>query len=247
MLSVENLHVRYGLVPAVRGISFTVEPGSILTIVGPNGAGKSSTLLALAGAHDASRAARVAVEGSVRLDDKELLGLRADAVVRQGISLVPERRRIFAALTVAENLVVARASRRDRREAERDVRDLMERFPDLERFSDRPASFLSGGQQQQLALARALVTKPRVLLLDEPSLGLAPIVTQSAFEIIEQLRGEGLAIVLIEQDALRAVEIADKTLLMRNGTVSAMDGSQDEKRMVAAYFGVDSIETVPAR
>jgi branched-chain amino acid transport system ATP-binding protein len=240
MLSVQDLTVHYGVVPAVRGVSFEVDLGQILTIVGGNGAGKSSTVLAIAGGYDRSRATRVRLGGTVLLDGKAIIGLQADAIVRRGLSLVPERRRIFTSLTVAENLVVARAARRDRKQAEIDSAALLERFPALSESLHRPAGFLSGGQQQQLALARALLTRPRVILLDEPSLGLAPLLVRESFAIIAELRNQGLAVVLIEQNAMQATQIADKTLIMRNGLIHEAHGSQDSQTMLAAYFGVET-------
>jgi branched-chain amino acid transport system ATP-binding protein len=242
VLEVENLTVSYGPVAAVRGISFGVAAGEILTIVGPNGAGKSSTLMTIAG--EKRRLARrggVTLGGSARLEGTELLGLAPDSIVRLGACVVPEGRRIFTVLTVEENLIVARAARRDRRQAERDTAAVLERFPALARSLHRPAGHLSGGQQQQLAIARALLAKPRLLLLDEPSLGLAPLIVEEVFRLVRELRDDGLAILLLEQNALSAMEIADRALLLRNGRIEAIDHGRDGQRMLAAYFGIDAL------
>ncbi|MEA2385718.1 MAG: branched-chain amino acid transport system ATP-binding protein [Solirubrobacteraceae bacterium] len=244
MLSVEGLTVSYGPVKAVRGVSFEVSAGEILTIVGPNGAGKSSTLMTIAGEkRRAAQRGHVTIGGSAKLEGDELLGLAGDSIVRRGLCVVPEGRRIFASLTVEENLVVARAARRDRSAAEADARGLLERFPALGSSLRRPAGHLSGGQQQQLAIARALLAKPRVLLLDEPSLGLAPIVVEEVLDLIRQLRDEGLAILLLEQNALEAMAIADRALLLRNGRIEEIDSGHDGQRMLAAYFGIDAVPT----
>jgi branched-chain amino acid transport system ATP-binding protein len=239
MLEVSDLHVSYGPVAAVRGVSFSVAPGEILTIVGPNGAGKSTTLLTIAGAkrRDIRRHA-VSVRGSVRFEGSDILQLPSDKIVRRGIALVPEGRRIFGSLTVKENLIVARATRRDRAAAEAETSALLERFPGLAESLNRPAGLLSGGQQQQLSFARALLSRPRLLLLDEPSLGLAPLVIEQVMSMIQGLREGGIAILLLEQNALQAMEIADRALLLRNGQIEEIDSGADGQRMLAAYFGV---------
>jgi branched-chain amino acid transport system ATP-binding protein len=158
------------------------------------------------------------------------------------VSIVPEGRRIFATLTVGENLMVARAARRDRGDAEREMRELIERFPALGTSLHRPAGHLSGGQQQQLAVARALLTKPRLLLLDEPSLGLAPMIVEEVFAIIQELRDSGLAILLLEQNALQAMEIANRSELLRNGRLEEIDSGRDGQKMLAAYFGIEAVK-----
>jgi branched-chain amino acid transport system ATP-binding protein len=243
MLEVEDLVVSYGPVHAVRGVSFSVDAGHILSIVGPNGAGKSTTLMTIAGEKSAAvKRGKVSLSGRITFDGCELVRRSADAIVRLGVCAVPEGRRIFTNLTVAENLVVARSARRDRREADQDVQRLLERFPALSGAMSRPAGLLSGGQQQQLALARALLTKPRLLLLDEPSLGLAPLVIEEVFTILSELRDEGIAILLLEQNALQAMEIADAAMLLRTGRIEHIDSGRDGQRLLASYFGIETEE-----
>lgn len=237
MLRVDSLTVRYGPVTAVRDVSFTCEPGQVVTILGTNGAGKTSTLAGVAGA------VAGAVTGSVRLGDVDLSRATPEARVRAGVALVPERRRILSSLTVRENLQVATTSRADARAARRDVDEVMGRFRILADKSASPAGLLSGGQQQQLAIARALLCRPKMLLLDEPSLGLAPQVIDGVFALVGELRAEGLGIVLVEQNVHRAVAVADKTLMLRQGRLH-----QEDDTSVAdldAYFGWDSTDQRP--
>jgi branched-chain amino acid transport system ATP-binding protein len=231
-LRVESLSVRYGAVQAVRDLSFTVEPGEIVGLIGANGAGKSSTLHAIMGV--APRAG-----GSVSLAGRPLDGLRPEDVARSGIALVPEGRRIFAELTVEENLRLGLAARRSRGDAAAAIRDVYELFPVVEQFRRRQAGVLSGGQQQQLAIARALVAEPDVLLLDEPSLGLAPAIVDVVFAALTAIRDRGLAVLLVEQRAQRTVAIADRSHVLANGelrlTLSPEDAN-DTEALVAAYF-----------
>jgi branched-chain amino acid transport system ATP-binding protein len=232
-LVVEDLEVRYGAVRAVRGLSLEVKPGEIVGLIGPNGAGKSSTLHAIMGA------APVAA-GDVRLADRSLVGLRPEAVARRGVALVPEGRRIFAELTVAENLSLGLAGRRSRAGASAAVERVNELFPVVHDFRARQAGELSGGQQQQLAIARALVAEPDVLLLDEPSLGLAPRIVDSVFETLDTLRSGGnVAVLLVEQRAQRTIELADRSYVIANGehrlTLGPGDAA-DTDRLVQAYL-----------
>jgi branched-chain amino acid transport system ATP-binding protein len=231
-LVVERLDVRHGAVHAVRGVSFAVAPGEIVGLIGPNGAGKSSTLHAIMGAVPVAG-------GDVRLNGTSLRGRRPEDVARRGLALVPEGRRIFAELTVEENLRLGLAGRRSRGDAEAAVRGVYELFPVVEQFRRRQAGALSGGQQQQLAIARALVAEPDVLLLDEPSLGLAPRVVGAVFEALADIRDRGLAVLLVEQRAQRTVAIADRTHILANGELRLTLGPEDAadtETMVAAYF-----------
>jgi branched-chain amino acid transport system ATP-binding protein len=231
-LAVENLEVRYGAVRAVRGLSFTVEPGEIVGLIGANGAGKSSTLHAIMGVAPVTA-------GTVTLAGASLLGKRPEDVARSGIALVPEGRRIFAELTVEENLRLGLAGRR----AQAGAADAMERayelFPVVRDFRSRAAGALSGGQQQQLAIARALVAEPDVLLLDEPSLGLAPRIVDVVFDALAAIRDRGLAVLLVEQRAQRTVALADRSHVISNGELRLTldrDDAADTEKLVAAYF-----------
>jgi branched-chain amino acid transport system ATP-binding protein len=228
ILTVDNLDVRYGGVHAVRGLSLTVAPGEIVGLIGPNGAGKSSTLHAIMGLAPAS--------GSVRLGDRELLGRRPEDVARSGVALVPEGRRIFAELSVAENLRLGRAARRGSRSTFDWVYEL---FPIVHEFRSRQAGLLSGGQQQQLAIARALVAEPDVLLLDEPSLGLAPSVVDVVFDALAAIKERGLAVLLVEQRAQRTVAASDRSYVLANSELQLTLGPQDAgdtEKLVAAYL-----------
>jgi branched-chain amino acid transport system ATP-binding protein len=222
-LELEALEVRHGAVHAVRGLSLTVDRGEIVGLIGPNGAGKSSTLHAVMGAVPAAG-------GDVRLDGRSLLGRKPEDVARAGVALVPEGRRIFAELTVEENLRLA---------GNNDLSAAYELFPVVGEFRKRHAGALSGGQQQQLAIARALVAEPEVLLLDEPSLGLAPQVVDVVFEALQEIRGRGLAILLVEQRAQRTVALADRSHVLSNGRLRLTlgpDAAGDSETLVSAYF-----------
>jgi branched-chain amino acid transport system ATP-binding protein len=231
-LELEDLSVNYGSVPAVRRLSLTVEQGEIVGLIGPNGAGKSTTLHAIVGL--------VAVRsGDIRQHGTSIVGRKPEAIARGGISLVPEGRRIFAELTVEENLRLGLIGRDGREGAEQDLRWIEQLFPVIEDFGGRQAGTLSGGQQQQLAIARALVAGPDVLLLDEPSLGLAPAIVDVVLDALTQIRARGVTVLLVEQRAQRTVALADRTYVMTNGeirmTLTPAD-ADDTDRIVAAYL-----------
>ena len=231
-LVVESLEVRYGAVRAVRGLSLTVEPGEIVGLIGPNGAGKSSTLHAIMGAAPVEA-------GDIRLGGTSLLGRTPEHVARSGIALVPEGRRIFGELTVDENLRLGLAGRRTQSGADEAIGRAYELFPVVRDFRRRTAGALSGGQQQQLAIARALVAEPDVLLLDEPSLGLAPRIVDVVFEALAAIRESGLAVLLVEQRAQRTVALADRCHVISNGELRltlGRDDASDTEKLVAAYF-----------
>lgn len=230
MFTIEGLSVRYGAVLAVRGVDFHVDQGEAVAIVGPNGAGKSSMLNALSGA------IRNGVTGEARLDGTSLLGRPAEKILRAGVALVPEGRRILSSLTVSENLGLAMSVRRDRSAARADLDELLQRFPVLGRLGDRHAGTLSGGEQQQLAITRAMLSRPRVLLLDEPSLGLAPVIVNEVFDALTALRQKDISIVLVEQMAMRAIAFADRGFLLRHGRIEATTDIGDGAAMIAAYF-----------
>lgn len=233
LMSVRGLTVRYGSVTAVHGIDLDIAEGELLAVVGPNGAGKSSTLRAISGL------VRPAA-GTVTLDGAILSGANPEQVIRRGVAMVPEGRNIFTSLTVAENLALG-ATIRSRSAAVAADRDReLDRFPILRERLDQPAGLLSGGEQQQLAIARALMSRPRVLLLDEPSLGLSPRLVDLVFDTVAQLRREGLTIVLVEQNATRAVELADRTAVLRTGRLVRVGTAADlggGAAMAAEYFG----------
>jgi branched-chain amino acid transport system ATP-binding protein len=234
MLELEGLEVRYGAAAAVRALDLRLEQGEIVGLIGPNGAGKSTTLHAIMGL--------VPVHGGdIRLAGRSIRGRPPESVARAGIALVPEGRRIYANLTVAENLQLGLAARRSRNGAERaeDIDWLHELFPTVREFAGRPAGSLSGGQQQQLAIARALVARPDVLLLDEPSLGLAPQLVGVVFDALAQIRERGVTVLLVEQRAQRTVAFADRTYVLSNGELVASflpRDADDTDRLIAAYF-----------
>ena len=234
MLRVSDLHIRYGSISAVRGLSFEVGEGEAVGLIGANGAGKSSTLKAIAGLLQPTG-------GTIELEDERIDGLGPDTIVRRGVALVPEGRQIFGTLTVKENLRVGRAVRRRDPDLGRDLEEILDLFPILREFYSSPAGKLSGGEQQQLAIARALILKPRLLLLDEPSLGLAPQLVSLVFDVLEKLRQTGVTILLVEQVVARTVAFADRTYIMRNGRIVA-SGSRDElqsrRDMAELYVGV---------
>ena len=234
LLAVSGMTVRYGTVVAVRDVHFTVAEGEIVSIVGPNGAGKTSLLSAIAGI------VRLA-SGAVAFSGSALHELRLEEVVRKGIALVPEGRQIFSTLTVEENLRLGATSRRDVREIEQEIVAHFEAFPILGRRREQPAGLLSGGEQQQLAIARALMSRPKLLLLDEPSLGLAPAIVEQVYALIRRIREQGVAVLLAEQNANRAFEISDRTHVMRGGRFSLTGtpaGLLRSPEFDAAYFGV---------
>jgi branched-chain amino acid transport system ATP-binding protein len=233
MLRVEELAARYGRVVALHSVSFDVQPGEIVAIVGPNGAGKSTTLAAISGT-------LTPTSGTITYDGESLVGLSPERIVRRGVALVPEGRQIFASLSVAENLQLGTTAIRDRSRARADLDRVLERFPILRTYYRASAAKLSGGEQQQLAIARALLSRPSLLLLDEPSLGLAPIMIDRVFETLGELRESGVTVLLVEQNATRAVALADRTYVLRTGRV-ALSGQREEllrtTDFAAVYLG----------
>jgi branched-chain amino acid transport system ATP-binding protein len=231
-LAVTDLEVAYGGVPAVRGLSFSVAPGEIVGLIGPNGAGKSTTLHAIMGLVPTRR-------GEIRFGDRSLRGRSPESVARTGIALVPEGRRLFGELTVDENLRLGLAARSRKDGVDEDVADVLELFPVVAEFRNRQAGALSGGQQQQLAIARALVARPSILLLDEPSLGLAPTIVDVVFSTLRTIAERGIGVLLVEQRAQRTVALAARTHVLANGELRLTltpDDAADTDRMVAAYL-----------
>lgn len=233
LLSTRDLTVQYGSIPALRGLSLEVAEGEIVSLIGPNGAGKSTTLAAIAGLQKPT-------EGSIEFDGNSLVGRSPEWIVRQGIALVPEGRQIFSTLSVAENLQLGTTIRSDRQKARTDVESILEKFPILRTYYQKSAASLSGGEQQQLAIARALLCEPRLLLLDEPSLGLAPQMIDLVFEIITDLRDSGVTVLLVEQAAARAIALADRTYILQSGEL-VFAGTRDEiearGKLASAYLG----------
>ena len=229
----DQLTARYGPIVAVREVSLRVAEGEIVALLGANGAGKTTTLAAIAGLHSART-------GRIRFEGRDLSRLSPERVVRRGISLTPEGRRLFATLTVEENLLLGGATRG--RGARHDYGELLELFPILQKRLHLPAASLSGGEQQQLALARSLMSNPRLLLVDEPTLGLAPRLVRLVFDLLARLRDEqGLGVLLVEQNVHQALELCDRAYVMRVGRIEA-EGTPEELRssreVRAAYMGV---------
>ncbi|MCA1828429.1 MAG: ABC transporter ATP-binding protein [Myxococcales bacterium] len=238
LLEVRDLRVGYGHVEAVRGVSFSVSAGEVVALIGPNGAGKSSTLNAIGGlVRPAS--------GSVKLEGRELAGLPSHAVVAAGLILVPEGRAILHRMTVLENLIAGAEARPwpgGRGEARAAVETQVRRFPSLQRRLDQPAGALSGGEQQMLAIARGVLGRPRILLLDEPSMGLAPLLVRQIFEIIEEINKDGTTILLVEQNARMALQTAQNAYVLERGEIALHGPAADlakDPRLQAAYLGGD--------
>jgi branched-chain amino acid transport system ATP-binding protein len=232
VLVVEGLEVRYGAVTAVRDVSFAVDRGEIVGLIGPNGAGKSTTLHAIMGVVPAHA-------GELRVDGRPMRGRSPEAIAAAGVALVPEGRRIFAEFSVEENLRLGLAAARAR-DGQDALAEMYELFPVLREFRRRHAGALSGGQQQQLAIARALVARPDVLLLDEPSLGLAPTLVNGVFAALAAIRERGVAVLLVEQRAQRTVGLADRTHVLVGGELRLTLGpadADDTDKLVAAYLG----------
>ncbi len=231
MLTIKDLRVNYGGIEAVKGISFTVPDKSIVTLIGANGAGKSTTLRSITGLVKASG-------GSIQFDGAELLGLETPDIVKRGITLVPEGRRVFPDMTVIENIRIGAYLRND--DLESDIEWVYSLFPRLRERSWQLAGTLSGGEQQMLAVARALMSHPRLLMMDEPSLGLAPLIVQDIFSIIQEINKQGVTILLIEQNANMALRIADQGYVLETGQISLSGPGKEllaDESVKAAYLG----------
>jgi len=239
MLKIENLHVNYGGIQALRGISLEVPDGKIVTLIGANGAGKSTTLRTISGLVKAS-------EGSIKWitdqnpEGEELMGKSIDKIISTGISMSPEGRRVFPDMTVLENLKIGAYLRKDKDGIEKDIQWVYSLFPRLEERSWQLAGTLSGGEQQMLAVGRALMSRPKLMMLDEPSLGLAPLVVQDIFSIIREINRQGVTVLLIEQNANMALKIADQAYVLETGNIT-LSGTGAEllanEDVKAAYLG----------
>ena len=231
ILEVRDLVVKYGGIEAVRGISFDVPEGEVVTLIGANGAGKSSTLRSVVGLERPAA-------GSIKFNGEELIGQRTENIVKKGITLVPEGRRVFVNLSVYENLRMGAYMRSD--DLNSDLEWVYQLFPRLKERNWQPAGTLSGGEQQMLAIARALMSRPKLIMMDEPSLGLAPIIVQDVFFIIRQINQQGVTILLVEQNANMALHTADRGYVMETGKIT-MSGTGNElaenDEIKAAYLG----------
>lgn len=232
MLKVSNLSVSYGGIHAVKEISFEVPEGKIVTLIGSNGAGKTSTLRAISGL--------LKVKGSITLNDQELIGRQANKIVEAGIVMSPEGRRVFADFTVEENLLMGAYTRNDTPGIQSDMEFVYQLFPRLLERRKQKAGNLSGGEQQMLAVGRALLASPKLLMLDEPSLGLAPLVCEDIFNVIKKINKEGVTVLLVEQNAKRALELSDYAYVLETGTISLQGTGEElmnDPRVQAAYLG----------
>jgi branched-chain amino acid transport system ATP-binding protein len=233
LLEIRDLVVRYGEIEALRGISFTVDEGQVITLLGANGAGKSTTLRAISGLAKPTA-------GDILFEGKSIAGLRPESIVRLGISHVPEGRRIFPGLTVKENIMLGASNRRvSSSELSREADAMFDLFPDIRKFTSSLGWTLSGGQLQMVAVARGLMAKPRLLLLDEPSLGLAPVIVQAVFKIISEIR-RNTTVLLVEQNARMGLSVADHGYVLETGRI-VLGGKPDElwgnEAIAAAYLG----------
>ncbi len=232
MLEVKNLNVRYGGIHAVRGIDFDVPEGSIVTLIGANGAGKSSSLRAICNL--------VKKTGHVTFMGRDISKVPTKDIVKMGITMVPEGRRVFSDLTIYENLVLGAYTRKDKENVKKDMEWVYSIFPRLKERETQMAGTLSGGEQQMLALGRALMLRPKLLMLDEPSLGLAPILVRDVFSVIKKIHDDGVTILLIEQNARMALKIADYAYVLETGTIT-LTGTGEEllknDKVLKAYLG----------
>jgi len=233
ILHVEDLNVYYGSIHAVKGISFDVDEGEIVTLIGANGAGKSTTLNTVAGLLKPR-------EGKVEFEGESLLGIPPHKIVSRGMALCPEGRRVFLQMSVRDNLEMGAFTRTNSAEVADSLEMVFERFPRLKEREGQSAGTLSGGEQQMLAMGRALMSKPRLLMLDEPSMGLAPILVQEIFNIIKALHDAGTTVLLVEQNARMALSIADRAYVLETGKVSMSGNAADlanDERVKQAYLG----------
>ncbi|MBQ0756140.1 MAG: ATP-binding cassette domain-containing protein [Amphritea sp.] len=232
MLKINNVSTHYGQIQALHDVSVNIELGEIVTLIGANGAGKTTLMMTICGDPQAS-------SGTISFDGEELTGINTPDIMRKGLAIVPEGRRVFSAMTVEENLFMG-AYFRSKEDAQQTIQHVLELFPRLEERFKQRAGTMSGGEQQMLAIGRALMSKPRLLLLDEPSLGLAPIIIQQIFNIIQKLRDDGVTIFLVEQNANQALRIADRGYVLENGRIVKTDTGANlltDESVRQAYLG----------
>lgn len=233
LLTVENLTVHYGAIQALKGISFSVNEGEVITLIGSNGAGKTTTLHAISNIIKKTA-------GKVTFQDTDITSAPADAIVKTGLIQVPEGRRIFSNLTVRENLEMGAYTRKDKAGIKADMENVFELFPRLKERIKQLAGTLSGGEQQMLAMGRALMARPKLLLLDEPSMGLAPILVDEIFSIIQKINKDGTTILLVEQNAFKALSIADRAYILETGNIVKTGAASDlisDDSVRSAYLG----------
>ena len=233
MLTVENINVYYGVIHALKDISFQVNEGEIVALIGANGAGKTTTLQTVSGMLSAK-------SGSIRFQDQEISRMAEHKIVKQGISHVPEGRRMFSNLTVLENLKMGAYTRKDKQEINNSLEMVYERFPRLKERTRQLAGTLSGGEQQMLAMGRALMANPRILLLDEPSMGLSPLLVSEIFDIIQEINKQGVTILLVEQNAKKALSIANRAYVLETGRIVKENDAQallHDEAIKKAYLG----------
>ena len=233
MLKIQQLRVSYGGIQALRGIDLEVPDGKIVTLIGANGAGKSTTLRTISGLVKAE-------SGSIQWNGEELLGKPIDKIISAGIAMSPEGRRVFADLTVLENLKLGAYTRSDKKEIEETMETVYQRFPRLRERKNQMAGTLSGGEQQMLAMGRALMSKPKIILMDEPSMGLSPIFVNEIFDIIKEVSESGTTVLLVEQNAKKALSIADRAYVLETGSIT-LEGKADDllhdESVQKAYLG----------
>ncbi len=233
LLQLDNVHTYYGNIHALKGISITVEEGEVVTLIGANGAGKSTTLKTISGL-------LYPRQGKVYLEGKDLTKFRAHEIVKMGVIHVPEGRRVFSRLTVMENLEMGAFTRKDKDGVQKDLKRVFELFPRLEERQNQLAGTLSGGEQQMLAMGRALMSRPRILLLDEPSMGLAPVLVDLIFDTIRELNDQGMTILLVEQNALLALDVAHRGYVLETGRI-VLEGDakklKEDPQVKEAYLG----------
>ena len=233
MLEVRDLNVFFGVIQAIKNISFDVNQGEVVALIGANGAGKTTTLHTVTGLLPAA-------SGKITLDGKDLSKVPAHKIVSMGMAHVPEGRRVFAALSVYDNLKLGAFTRKDKKEIEESLEMVFESFPRLKERRNQVAGTLSGGEQQMLAMGRALMSKPRIILMDEPSMGLSPLYVGEIFEIIKKIKNEGTTVLLVEQNANMALQVADRAYVLETGKI-IMDGNandlMNDERVRKAYLG----------
>jgi branched-chain amino acid transport system ATP-binding protein len=235
MLEVQDIHTYYGNIHALKGISLTVEEGEIVTLIGANGAGKTTTLWTISGLLEPR-------QGKVFLEGEDLADYKAHEIVYKGVAMVPEGRRVFSKLTVSENLDMGAYHRRNRTGIEEDRERVFSLFPRLEERRNQVAGTLSGGEQQMLSTARALMARPRLMLLDEPSMGLAPVLVEDVFDTIEEINRDGTTILLVEQNAHMALQVADRGYVLQTGEIvlgDTADGLRQDSMVQKAYLGME--------